>query len=510
MSTGIFNIYLIRKSSDQSLHLIYKVCAFCKSGHHQLEYYGRWKLGESFSRVFQFTPSFNGHFNGADLKVGLIVQPPHVFVIGISDDGFPIYGGQDYWYLEYLAKSIGFNIVIVEPTDGTSCSLVDNNGSHVLSRNRNLGVRFTGFCKLLMNEEVDIAGFPNRIDYLYDFVEITGVYHVVHTSFVSSQPKKRLKTTLKLKSSLLTAVVLLYASFICMSLFTEAMQGNRNLNNYLRIILRDFAVLCLEVVRFRNLRGVNQLLMGMWLLTAFFVISNVFGEITSTSVTEEPTEPHINTIEDLKERNISWFYYSPYNFHQFIEVQLPDQANYSKETLPQDGLRYILENPSKYVYLAPKVTVDWAIRAYFWSGKGENPFHFSPPIAGQIPVYVTNFLRKGSPYTETMTRKTLEMLAAGLLEGKFIPDTTDLLAQGSTANQTYEEANVEVLVTLESLYGYLWACMVLIVSSILVFIMELLAPVVTGLLHRFKKTIRSIFRRLRVAVRLNRARQAWR
>ena len=244
-------------------------------------------------------------------------------------------------------------------------------------------------------------------------------------------------------------------------------------------------------------------------MTSFFVISNILGEITSTSVSKEPLQDYVNTLKDLEERNISWVYYGPYKLHVDVETLLPNQKSYSLDMSVQNGLKYVLENPSKYVYLAPKLVVDPIIRIYFWNGIEENPFHFSPPIRAGVPFYITHFLRRGSPYTETMTRRTLQMEAAGLIKGKFMPDAINIIAQSTRVNKSFDESQVKVVVTLESLHGYLWACFVMLISSIVAFIMELPAPAVIRLAGKFNQFRRHIFRRLRRPRRVNPVRRAW-
>ena len=203
--------------------------------------------------------------------------------------------------------------------------------------------------------------------------------------------------------------------------------------------------------------------MGLCLITAFFVISNALGELTSTSVADEPTQKYINSIEDMKNQNVSWIDSYNLDTEGVLLEKLPEQSLSMKEMEPVQALEYILQYPTKYVFLGVKEGVEALIRLNFWNGKGESPFHFSPPIPGIMPLIITPFLRRGSPYTETITRKILDADAANLVAGKFIPEVVDFLAQFSKVDKKYKEKEANIIaVRLEDLlecwgiYGSVW------------------------------------------------------
>ena len=231
---------------------------------------------------------------------------------------------------------------------------------------------------------------------------------------------------------------------------------------------------------------------GMWLLTAFFVISNFLGELTSTSVTDEPIQAYINSMEDMKQRNISWIDY--YDIEKVLIEGLPEQRKYKKKMHPREALGYVLDHPTEYVFYSPIEAVDALIRLYFWNGKGENPFYFSPPLDGEIPLFITGYLRRGSPYAKTLTRKVLDIEAAGLLRGKFMPKTTDIIAQASEVDDHHtEKEEKKVSVSLQNLSLYLYTCCGMLSWSLVVFLMELCAPTVIMLVEGLNELRRQIF-----------------
>ena len=156
------NVYLVKKSANPLIHLIYRVCAFCNRGQHQIEYYNAWMKGNGFKEKFIFHPSFSGNFNGADLKVGLKIEPPFAFTTGVTENGIAVCGGQDYWVLEYLSKSANFSLILVDQTEPPFiCS------QYHLLRHRFIGL-YLGHCEKLANREVDMAGFPARQAYWFN------------------------------------------------------------------------------------------------------------------------------------------------------------------------------------------------------------------------------------------------------------------------------------------------------------------------------------------------------
>ena len=156
-------------------------------------------------------------------------------------------------------------------------------------------------------------------------------------------------------------------------------------------------------------------------------------------------------------------------------------------------MQYVLDNQTKYVVVAPRSAVQALIRLYFWNGKGPSPFHLSPPIEGEPPIPISSVLRKGSPLTEMITRRVLDIEAAGLVRGKFMPETTEILAQANQVKDTYVEPEYVIVVTLESISLYLWTCVGILIVAIVVFLMELCAPTVIMLVEGLNEFRRRIF-----------------
>ena len=181
LGENFFDIYILKRVRGSQVYLVYDICAFCNSGRHIMKYYTKWKEGNGFINKFQFSSSFKGKFYGADLKVGLVMVDPYIFRVGISADGSPIYGGQTYWVLQFIAKAADFNLVMLESVDEEFCHYTKKDGKFV---------ELTGYCKMLASKEVTMACYPAAMSYWqYHFFDFTASYHIVYNRLVSARSK---------------------------------------------------------------------------------------------------------------------------------------------------------------------------------------------------------------------------------------------------------------------------------------------------------------------------------
>ena len=378
LTSVIYNIYVIKKSSKSEVYLVFELCAFCKNGKNEFKFYNSWKQGKGFHSSFALLSSYKGEFFGATLRVGMRIAPPYAFVIGTTTKGTAVYGGQEYWFLMLLAKAMNFKVMIVEPTDGTGCYYSTVRKS------------MTGYCEMLYVKEVDIAGFPVAVRYInYHFLDPTAAYGVIYNRLISASPKVNATFSISIKPSLLIAVGILYLVFTCLSLLIEGVQETNQINRYVLIPIQIFAVLCLESTRYKFLSISRQMVLGLWIVFCFFVISNMFGEITSAVTVKKPNTKYINSLEDMKEQNVSWIRSPFFTLDYLLKIKLPEQAKHRKIMTEKAGLEFILKNSTRYAYIFPREGIDFFIRRHFWDGKGENPFYFCPPFIGDSPLVIT-------------------------------------------------------------------------------------------------------------------------
>ena len=268
----IFNIYLVNQSFKSKVYFIYEVCAYCEGGKHQLRVSNTWKNSRGFNTSFKFTSSFKGQFFNAELKVALRMIPPNTFLDGVSSEGDPLYGGWDYWFIEAMAKSLKFKIEIAEPKHGTSCYYQKETRS------------VTGLCGMLYRKEVDYVAFPTIASYSQNyFFDPTSVLHIVHNRIISANPEANVKIAYSFNGSMLIIILLLSILFSFLLFLVERFQGSKNINRSIRGSLYIFGIFCREPIRFRNLRLRNQIVMGLWLVCCFTLISNYFGDVTSAT-----------------------------------------------------------------------------------------------------------------------------------------------------------------------------------------------------------------------------------
>ena len=73
IKTGLFNVYVIKKSANPQVYLLYEVCAFCAEGKNQLMFQKGWQQERGFITPFKLTSSFKNSFFGAQIEVGTLI-----------------------------------------------------------------------------------------------------------------------------------------------------------------------------------------------------------------------------------------------------------------------------------------------------------------------------------------------------------------------------------------------------------------------------------------------------
>ena len=279
-------------------------------------------------------------------------------------------------------------------------------------------------------------------------------------------------------------------------IISERINGGNYFHRYIIAVFDILSILFLEAFTLREARMSQLIIIGSWILFCFFITFNYFGEMTSTATVEKPVTGYINSWKDMEDRNISWILPPDYILDLFLEEKLPLQAKYKLIMSFEKGLDFILQNPTKYVYLSPSEGVDPIIRLKFWDGRSRNPFHFSPPLEGDVPLRLTVMVRKDSPFTEAISKKILQIDASGVFKHKFIPDTTDILVrifQTKNVYQKKEESKQETeKVTLGTLSAYLYLFVFILIAATIVFIVEIILLPVTRFIIRLKNKHRRV------------------
>ena len=387
-------------------------------------------------------------------------MPPTTFPVGFTKNKSVILGGQEYWNLKYLSKSLNFDFAIKTPKSKRVC-FTDTDD-------------LVGYCKMLDKKEVQLAGFPESIgEWSYHYFAPTAVYYIVTNVLISAKPVIEDSVTLTFDSAMLSAVLVLFFIVVFTLYIIERFSSNQNRRPFVSLLFDAFGIMFFESVPVRHLNLACKIVTGIWMIGCFFIISAAFGEITSAATVKKPLTNYINTVEDMKERNISWIIPPTWRLDAFLAEQLPEQAKYKKVMDVTEGLKYVRENPSKYVYIYPEVAAVPFIRLYLWNGKGTNPYHFSQPLVGDVPWMLTIFQRKDSPYKESLTMEMLRSEAAGLLRGKYMPDTLNIIASTSKLDKRYQEKVQTSGISVIHTMGYfLGAGLFFLILSLFSFICE--------------------------------------
>ena len=490
LKLNIFDIYVLFPTSNQHTYLMYEMCAYCNSGSHSMELDNSWKFGRGFIKPLKYKKSFKGNFFGSSLNIGFLVLPPGFFPIGMSNDGTPLWAGQEYLLLKTLAAALRFRPSMVEPEDKKGCLEYK-----VVKKSTELYFEFAivGYCKLLSNQSVEMAGFPIAVDDINNVIfEPTAVYYQLNAALISARPVAARKGMSPSDVLDLSITLLVVACVIVVSLTTWLINrfGLQRANvSFSDCFLDTFAIFSLEPVVLRDRSPPNFMIHGVWILLCFIIISIVFGGLTSKRAVPKDDSFLINTLDDMKIKDYSWIRNPSHDFGALLKEKLPQQFERSKAMETSEALRYLLNNPSdKYVLLTFREAAMPLIRFEFWDGKDENPFHFSPRMQGQYPYMLTILLRKGSPFREEVTQKMLDIEAAGLFRGKFIPMTNDMLTSLSKIKKSDEVQRQDVTFTLNDFIpSILFLCM-MIAGGFLLFIGEIVWSRVWLLVQKSKHT----------------------
>lgn len=427
LSKSLLNIYIVKPVGVGTVYLLYNVCAYCISGKHDVVYANTWVYQKGFKTPLLFTNSFKGKFNGATLKIGLQKNfPPTVFMVGVSDTGKPIYAGSEYWVLEFLSKYLHFEPELTENKDGTAC-------------NTNNSI-FTGFCQLLMQDKVDMAGFPVAITWTNSqYFDFTAVIYQAYQVLISAKPPMKAQWNAVFKALNPDVLIAILISAICVTvvywiLLKYLTDEEPSIVNVIFVIV---SILSNESTRINVSMVTGQIVIIVWCFACFFVISGIFGEITSVTAKPGLSRKPIDSTDDLIDNQMSWVTSPKFILDSELQRALAGTGlgSKSKKMVVTEGLKYILQHPLQYAYYYPIVGILPTIRVYFWNGQGQSPFHLSPGVGP--PFYLTIFLPKGATYRDDISKGMLQIDAAGLIVHKFIPDATETLAKFSPLKLTH-------------------------------------------------------------------------
>ena len=451
----LFNIYILKSLPKSNEYFIYEMCAFCNNGKHELKLSNIWYRKRGFKTKFTLEPSFKGNFYGAQLKVGLEIRKPFVFKIGESKSGLPIYGGEEYWLLDTLAKYLRFTPVLVEPS-GFSC---------VNPYTRTI----TGFCRMLMKNQVQMAGFPYAMSSrFYKFFDPTAIYREGTVCIISVRPPVKKEWNSLLKSLQASIFLGIFVTLFLVSVVVWIGYKNYSINGdiFQQSFFDSFGILCLEAIRCKNEKFSKQIVFGFWMISCFFVISVVFGTITSIAASPGISKDLINSLDDIDKYELFWIRVPYFTVDNFVRKKFPERIPHIKKLDEPEALAYIQEYPEKYVFIHVKEMVEY----YIPHKDRQRVFHISPQLAQSYKYLITILQRKDSYYTETITKKLLKVEAAGLLKGKFLPDTNRLISRNIDEIPVKENENV--LFSIDNMVAILLLdCMLLFVAFI-VFLLE--------------------------------------
>ena len=334
-----------------------------------------------------------------------------------------MYAGTEYLLVETIAKSLNFHPVFIEPSDNRAC----------FKYTQVMAPTIVGYCKMLKEKIVALAGFPDyeSINSLEHFHTSPSYYSMKQILVSAHQQviKQGLAPSEAISMSLLIPLLVsILAVAISLSIIQRFMPDGRG-DTFSGILFNVISLVCLEAIQTGPLNDPNKIILGVWMVCSFIVISLIFGEITSMTAAPKIEGMVINSFDDMKLYDVSWIVWPLQKYDDAVKILLPKLAKRRKEMFFRDGLQFVLDNPTEYVFITPKEPIEPLIQMYFWAGKGQSPFHFSPPLDGfgfpQANMVILQ--RKDSPYRHAIDKAVSQVIASGIFRFKFASETLKIL-----------------------------------------------------------------------------------
>ena len=476
----MFNFIIAKPDNHPNIYSLYEVCAFCTFGKNSIAIQNIWRYGTGFQKSFKYESSFKGNFNGAHLKIGLFFKYPKYFHLDESISANREVGGGDYLLLNLIANALNFKFSAIEPVDRSLCFLKlstnSSSSTNVINPTQD-EIRPAGYCKLFLENKVQLIEFGCISCLRYQVFDVTAVFYRVEIVLISA--KDAVKTQEMVLSIVLNPSILLLilSSAIFVSIFLTISNKVGKNNQQIGIMdtwIQTISMLCLEPLTVNYQKTSQRIILGVWMVSCFFVISGVFGDITSTTAKPSENKIFINTVQDMRKYDLSWITTLYVRYDDILRETVPEKVERKLKLPAKRALQYVIDNPHKYVFFYPKVMADPLIRRYFWNGISENPFHFSPSIQGNPSHPSTIVQKKDSPYRDAITRKLLRIEAAGLFIHKIIPDFGEMFSKNNM-NQITDDGreNVESGFTMKNMKSVLIFISIIWMFAVFVLIIEM-------------------------------------
>ena len=157
---------------------------------------------------------------------------------------------------------------------------------------------YVGYCKMLLKKEVQMAGFPDVIEeWSYHHFEPTAVYFMTSSVLISANSHTEESVSLTFESTTLSAILASYFTIVFAMFVNDRFSGHQNRREFVNLLFDALSIMCFEAVKLRNVNAGRRILIGVWMVSCFFIISATFGEIISTAAAvKKPQTNYINTV----------------------------------------------------------------------------------------------------------------------------------------------------------------------------------------------------------------------
>ena len=402
-SSDYFQVFIARFSGAG--YIIYEKCAYCDKGKNYMKEINRWSDVSGFRKRFNLPRSFKRNMNNATIPVAWVNYGAFK-TQEIDDEGNKLPESFEHEMLGDVADMMKFNFVMIVAKDKEGG--VFKNGE------------WTGKMGLLVSKKADIAIEIIQISHdRFRFVDPTAILDRKEIGLLSAKPiSNSLRWTIMFEAFTLIVWIgtVLSGLFTGLVLYLIKMYSPEDSHISLsEAVVLPFIVLSSEPIVVNKPSSGTILILSVWLLMSFLVVSFYSGSITSLTLTPAYTEEPINTATDLSKSGRYWWVKkgsgNDIAFENFPELY-PFKLHWKVNETMFDVLSLIKSEPDKYVLLNDLTSTPLQAIQYFYEEDGRNPFHFSHKI---YATFLNTWLvRKTCPFTEELTLSLMKLIESGL------------------------------------------------------------------------------------------------
>ena len=406
------NLYYF--SSSNGRVNVYKTCSYCNAGKDSLVKVNFYSPASKFKHKFKLQPSFTGTFFDSTLKIGYRSLVGIISVVGKRKSGELIYGGFSYEILRIVGKTMKFNMALT--VRDVAGAVVNNTPTGVLG--------------LVHYKKADIGAkflIPSFIRFKY--VDFSAYYYQTQIVLTSDKPPRGLKLFSFLQvfdnltwASLVVSMIVACCFYHLLQLSSVANSNNKGPTMSMSNCLWHISKITLwDTTNLKDANLSTSIMLSLYILMTYFFIASYVSTLTSFLTSAPYLRQPINSLEGFKETEYKWLGAKVEATTQLINldsemadrfVPMPLVGGFFGFGTHKNILQKILDQPNKFCFPYPKISVQAVIDLFFTDIDQQHQFHISKDTLGFTNIVY--FLQKGAPYSHTFNIWILRLNDVGI------------------------------------------------------------------------------------------------